>query len=535
MSDFFEEVIKNGYLYVDKTLLIKDIIDSGSEVLVFSRPTAFGKTFNLTMLRSFFDINLDSKELFKGLKIMDAGDKYTSKMNKYPVIYLKLSNVNYFNIDDTMLRVKYHIMDAIERFRYLLDSDKLMEFDKKRLKRYLNGDITEVELTEVIKDMCYFLYKHHGERAIVLLDEYDSPIRDNYNKEFYKKILNLWYNLLGTTFKGNEYLERGIMFGIDKIITADMWGGANNVIHYGVTNNMFAEYFGYTEEEVDNILKEKNLLEKKEEITKWYGGFKIGNISNMYNPCTLMHYLKGCFFECYWMTWHPLRLFKKYAEDSVRLKVELLRLLTGEVIEVYADEYIDYNSGRPNPWTKLIITGFLSVEEEDYNNGRYKVRITNYEAKYKIIDYMDDIKYYSSQIDKIARSITEYNCDDLGYRFNYLVEETFDKFPNGYEQERDFFYTFILKLYIRLFREYNVSIFDNTDMDAVVFEPNDKSKPCFVMCFKLVKNNFEEEMDNIKNQVKTQEYDTSLKQKGYTNIRRLVFAFQGKKFEIVEF
>ena len=217
ISDFRAIRLRNNY-YIDKTMYIKDIINNQAGVVLITRPRRFGKTLNMSMLRYYFDCNVqDSRELFKGLKIMEQGEKYTSKLGAYPVIYLTLKDVTDTNYKNMILDLKTAILDMYREHRYLLDSDKLYEDEKERIRNILYVREDEVALKTSVRELSGYLYRHFGKPVMLFIDEYDVPIQTAYVKGYYNEAIEFLKTFYGTTFKDNPYLEKTVLTGVSRV------------------------------------------------------------------------------------------------------------------------------------------------------------------------------------------------------------------------------------------------------------------------------------------------------------------------------
>ncbi len=216
-SDFKGLRIRENY-YIDKSMYIKHIIDNGSRVILVTRPRRFGKTLNMSMLKYYFDINCkDSKELFKGLKILDQEEKYTSKMNYYPCIYITLKDVVDTNYDKMILDLKTAILDMYQEHMYLLQSDKIYDFEKEKIKEILFGKEDETDLKNSVKELSKYLNRHHERPVMLLVDEYDVPLQNAYVEGYYEEAVKFFKTFYGTTFKDNQYLEKTVITGVSRV------------------------------------------------------------------------------------------------------------------------------------------------------------------------------------------------------------------------------------------------------------------------------------------------------------------------------
>ena len=283
-SDFKKMRVKD-YYYIDKTMYIKDILDNKSEIALVTRPRRFGKTLNMSMLRYYFDIKQkDSKELFKGLKILEQEDKYISKLGAYPVIYITLKDVRGTNYENMLICLRTELVELFIDYVELLNSNKLLDVEKEMFNTVLNLKANEIEMQNALKLLTRLLYKEYEMPVMLLIDEYDVPLQNAYVEGFYDEAVKFFKAFFGTTFKDNPYLEKTVLTGVSRVAKESIFSGANNFDVYTVLDNEFADDFGITEEEMDKVIKDFNIQEEKEEIKKWYDGYKIGEVEGIYNP-----------------------------------------------------------------------------------------------------------------------------------------------------------------------------------------------------------------------------------------------------------
>ena len=246
--------------YCDKSLLIKDIIDDGASVLVLTRPKRFGKTLNLSMLKYFFDITEDNSSLFQGLEIANNKNVMENWQSKYPVIFVSFKSLKSKNFEQFKMDLKINIFNCYQNYTYLKTSEKLTKDDKSKIQKYFSEDFADSGLTHSLKYLTEVLEKHHGQKVVVLIDEYDTPLQESYMHNFFADAIEPLRNMLGETLKGNIHLYKGIVTGITRIAKESLFSGVNNIDVCDITRNKYAKYFGFTEEEVKTICDPAHLL-----------------------------------------------------------------------------------------------------------------------------------------------------------------------------------------------------------------------------------------------------------------------------------
>ena len=548
-SDFKKLRLKQDY-YIDKSMYIKDIIDNRSEVILVTRPRRFGKTLNMSMLRYYFDQDVkDAKELFEGLKIMEQDEKYTSKLGAYPCIYLTLKDVNDVNYNNMILDLKSAIMEMYREHRYLLDSDKIYEEEKARIMDILYAREDEVTLKTSVRDLSGYLYRHYNKPVMLFIDEYDVPIQSAYVKKYYEQAIEFLKAFYGGTFKDNPYLEKTVLTGVSRVAKESIFSGANNFDVYTVLNDEFADDFGITSEEINKVLEDFNVQEEKEEVKKWYDGYRIGNIEGIYNPWSLLNYLVKKELRPYWVNTSSNDLIKMTIKNSMTVKEKMERLLKDEVIEVPINlETVIYGieKNEDNIWGLMLGTGYLKVVEVvNLAEGIYKVKLPNYEIKLLFQDIIRDWfkdKVQGNDLRSILKDLVELNLDEFQKKFRVLVREMFSYMDVGENTAENFYHAFVLGMLVGLKDTYYVNSNRESGFGRydIMLEPHDKSKNSFIIEFKVA-DDFEEEtieevIEKAKKQIEEKGYESNLQERGFTNITKMVFAFKGKecKMEVVE-
>ena len=292
--------------YVDKTLLVRDIIYSETEVLLFTRPRRFGKTLNMTMLQTFFEKPLDGKDTshyFKNLKIWQAGEEYRAEQGKRPVIFLSLKDLEYDNFQSSYEVIKSKIADEYIRHGELENSTLLKETERGLYSKIVNKKASQDEWAASLRYLCLMLEKHHGEKTLLLIDEYDVPLQNAWmaDNSYFKEMSAFIKNLFSAALKTNPSLYKGILTGVTRVSKESIFSGLNNIVVNTVFDEKFSEYFGLTKKEVSDMLDFYGVPDKKEEVAHWYDGYMFGN-TEIYNPWSVIAYLdNNCTAKPYWV------------------------------------------------------------------------------------------------------------------------------------------------------------------------------------------------------------------------------------------
>ena len=543
ISDFKMLRMQNNY-FIDKSLYIKNIIDNQAGVVLITRPRRFGKTLNMSMLKYFFDCDSkDSKELFKGLKIMEQDEKYTSQMGAYPCLYLTLKDVNDSNYDNMILNLKTAILEMYREHMYLLESEKLYEFEKAKMMDVLYTREDEATLKTSVREISGYLKRHYNKPVMLFIDEYDVPIQAAYINGYYEKAIDFLKSFFGATFKDNPYLKKTVLTGVSRVAKESIFSGANNFKVYTVLDDEFADDFGITSDEVNKALKDFDLEDQKEEVKKWYDGYRIGNVEGIYNPWSLFNFLVDKKLVPYWVNTSSNDLIKRTLKNSVTVKGKMERLLKGETIEVPINLetiIVDIENNEDNIWGLMLGTGYLKVVEQ-IDRKKYKVKLQNYEIKTLFEDIIDDWfkdKVISNDLESILQDLVNLNLTDFESKFRVLVEEMFSYMDVGKNTAENFYHAFVLGMLVGLKDSYYVNSNRESGFGRydIMLEPQDKSQNSFIIEFKVADEmdepSLEQAVENGKKQIEEKDYENSLKERGFSNITKMVFAFKGKEFKI---
>ena len=378
--DNFKEIITEDFYYVDKTLMIKNILDHRGKVNLFTRPRRFGKTLALSMLRYYFEkeydrkgCEIDNRDLFDGLKIMETGKKYTDQMGQYPVINLSLKSAK-----QPTYEMAYHsLIDEIareyERHYFILKEDCLLESERDKYCRIMDQKASAIEYAKSLAFLSACLYKAYGQSVIILIDEYDVPLENAYFTGFYQEMIDFIRSLFESALKTNEYLKFAVVTGCLRISKESIFTGLNNLEMNSILNPNYAEHFGFTQSETEEILNYYGLQEKKAELRKWYDGYLFGN-TEVYNPWSTINYIKAAYSDKealprpYWANTSSNSIIRKLVEQAdIVAKQEIEDLMEGKTIEkpIYEDiTYEDIDQTQDNLWNFLFFTGYLKKVSE---------------------------------------------------------------------------------------------------------------------------------------------------------------------------
>ena len=547
-SDFKGLRIKDNY-YIDKTLYIKHIIDNQSRVILVTRPRRFGKTLNMSTLRYFFDCEKkDTSKLFEGLKIMEQGEKYTSKLGAYPCIYITLKDVRGSNLEEMMLLFQTELNELFIDHANLLKSEKIFDVEKEMCNTILNLKGNKIQLQGAIKLLSRMLYREYEKPVMLFLDEYDVPLQNAYVQGFYDEAIEFFRTFYGTTFKDNQYIEKTVLTGVSRVAKESIFSGANNFRVYTVLDNEFAEDFGITENEMDKIIQDFNIQDDKEEIKKWYDGYKIGDTEGIYNPWSILNYLTDRKLMPYWVNTSSNDLIKLILKNSSTIKEKIEALLRGEEIIVpvnFETIIVGIEQNEDNIWGLLLGTGYLKITEVvNLAESVYKVKLPNYEIKNLfegiIRDWFSN-KVIGNDLHSILNDLVTLNLYEFERKFIVLVRQMFSFMDVGENTAENFYHAFVLGMLVGLKDTYYVNSNRESGFGRydIMLEPKDKNGNSFVIEFKVLddlsENTIEQTIENAKKQIIDKKYEDNLIERGFKNITKMVFAFNGKDVKMISF
>ena len=454
--DNFEMLITRGYYFVDKTFLIKDLLDNKAAVNLFTRPRRFGKTLNMSMLQYYFEDKrdqftgekIDNSYLFEGLNIKAEGEKYTKYMGKYPVINLSLKSAKQPTYKMAYESLIDEIMKEYRRHNFILNSDKLLQSEKKIFLDISNGEAKEIEYAKSLQFLSSCLEKYFGSKTIILIDEYDVPLENAFFEGFYDEMISFIRSLFESALKTNPSLEFSIITGCLRISRESIFTGLNNLNIISILNNRYAEYFGFTAEEVEELCDYYNIQEKYETVKKWYNGYTFGH-KNVYNPWSVVKYIydvlgnSHVFPTSYWANTSSNSIVKSLIERADDItKGEIEALIEGKTIEKPVHEDITYDDvydSLDNLWNFMFFTGyFKKISErmdENTQENFVELAIPNLEVKYifrtKILKWFNehiklcdmtkmfnaiinkDVELFEIELNKLLFRLLSINLDNI--------------------------------------------------------------------------------------------------------------------------
>lgn len=394
----FEDMIKSDYYYVDKTLFIKELLDMKGKVNLFTRPRRFGKTLNLSMLRYFFEDTGDvkkngkNKELFRDLKIMEAGESYEKQMGIYPVINLTLKSAKQRFWEASYIKMKDELAEEFKRHHYILNDSRIEAGDKRKFLKIVSGEAGHNDYSGSLKFLCKCLYQATGKRTVILIDEYDVPLENAYFRGFYDEMIDFIRSLFESALKTNDYLQFAVITGCLRISKESIFTGLNRLNIISVLDKKYSGHFGFTESEVLQMMRYYGVTNRFQTMKKWYDGYMFGN-TEVYNPWSVIKFLYDLYSDVnafphpYWINTSSNDIIKDLIIRADReTKGQIEELLDGDTLDIQVHEevtYEDMNSNGENLWNFLYFTGYLTKESEYFKESSIflKARIPNVEVK----------------------------------------------------------------------------------------------------------------------------------------------------------
>lgn len=459
VSDF-EKIRKNGYYYVDKTGLISEILrEEPTEVTLVTRPRRFGKTLGMSMLENFFDIRKDTKELFDGLEITNNTELCEKWMNRWPTVFISFKSVDGLDFQGAYDMLTLAISELFKKHLYLLDSEQVNAYDKQSFSRIVEGTASVKEIKNSLILLTGMMYIHYGKQVILLMDEYDVPAAKSNSHGYYTEMLDLMKGMM-QALKDNQALRFAVITGCLKIAKESIFTGTNNFISDTITDSRLNEYFGFVQDDVDQILKDAEIVGHAEKIKAWYDGYHFGDF-DVYCPWDVMNYLRDIQRNpeikpaSYWKNTSDnaiIRSFIDYSGSNIAKKLETL--LSGGYITQRIDDNLTYDylhSSEENLWSILYLTGYLTrVRDSDLPNplpdGVSALMIPNAEIKEifenTVIRWFDDsAKTWNRQ--ELFASVWNGDCEIITNEMNRLLRKTI----SYHDYKEDFYHAFLAGIF----------------------------------------------------------------------------------------
>ena len=549
----FKEVRKDGYYYVDKTALIQQVLEKRSKVTLFTRPRRFGKSLNMSMLKNFFEIGTDAA-LFEGLHISKNTQMCEKYMGKYPVIAISLKSVDAATYEEAFSVLVDIINQIAFQVQFLMDSTKLTEFDKKRFQGLINENMNLKTLGSSLLWLSIFLEKHYNKKVVVLIDEYDVPLAKAHENGYYDKMVLLIRNMFGNVLKTNNSLAFAVLTGCLRIAKESIFTGLNNFKVYSITDEEFDETFGFTGEEVQEMLAYYGLSSCFDKVKEWYDGYRFGN-TDVYCPWDVVNYCSdhqnrpNAEMKNYWMNTSGNEVISHFI-DSINdphmlTKSELELLVSGETVVKRVDEMITYKelySNIDNLWSTLFMTGYLTQRGKEMD-GRYHLAIPNREICNIIVERV--LALFRKDVSKNAKLLNGF-CNAMLESDSATVEQLLTEYMDTTISIRD---SFVKSLRENFYHGLLIGIFGYRDgwkatsnkesgdgFSDILIEVNENdSRMGIVLELKYSKSEkaLDKDCQAALQQITDKNYEQALRKNGYQNILKYGIAFYHKKCRVM--
>lgn len=546
----FSDLREQDCFFVDKTNFIKEWWGKRDVVTLITRPRRFGKTLNMSMLDCFFSNKYANRaDLFEGLSIWQD-ETYRKLQGTYPVIFLSFAAVKAGNLEDAKTQIKQEITRLYWENRNLMKEDIFGE-DERELYYRTTVKMDDVTAQDSLRNLSVWMERYYGKKVIILLDEYDTPMQEAYVQGYWDEFTSFVRSLFNASFKTNPYLERAIMTGITRVSKESIFSDLNNLRVVTTTSNLYADCFGFTEEEVFAALDEYGMSDKKDEVKQWYDGFTFGEHRDIYNPWSITNYLDEHRLYPYWASTSSNGLVSRLIRTaSADVKEKMEDLLRGQAITVNFDEQIVYNQLDDNEeaiWSLLLASGYLKVQNIDYRGITlepwYTLDITNIETLSMFMTmFRGWFKNKDANYNDFVKALLKGSLKEMNIYMNDVALATFSSFDTGKKpsekgQPERFYHGFVLGLLVELRDRYQIRSNRESGYGRydVMLTPVTEVDDAIVIEFKVHEPDEEESLqDTVRtalDQIKEKNYDAELLLQGIPadRIRHYGFAFEGKK------
>lgn len=536
VSDFKSATM--NYYYVDKTLLIRDFLNAIPMVSLFTRPRHFGKTLNMDMLRVFFEKTPEDTSIyFKDKYIWQCGDYYTKHQGQYPVIFLSFKNVKCSSWQETFQKISKLISLEFMRHNELESSSALSSYEKEQYHRFASENINEVDCQMGLQLLSLLLHKHYDKECVIIIDEYDTPIQQDHLCDFYNEIVDFMRNFFSGGLKDNPHLAFGFLTGILRVAKESIFSGMNNLKTNSILDNNYSSYFGFTNEEVRDMLAYYDYEDKYQEICEWYDGYRFGN-SEIFNPWSVINYISDqCFLKAFWQSTGSNDIIGEIIGTATpEINENLYKLICGNTVTTYVDTSVIYPEVQSNLnsiYSFLLVAGYLKVAEiYPQNDGNYMcdVAIPNKEILYV---YEKEVLNRTNQ-NNVSISIHQAIFSKDTSELQSLLEDFMLKSISTMDGAGEAFYHGMMlglcavlgsQFKVRSNRESGLGRFD------IELLPMVKGIPGFIFEFKHTKD-INVDLDSLANsalkQIEDMKYDTELNDFGVEDIVKIGIAFRKK-------
>ena len=538
---------------MDKSRLIQSVLDSSTQVLLLPRPRRFGKTLNLSMLRAFFDRDMEGgAELFRGLAIEQAGEEYTAHQGRYPVVFLTLKDVKTLNWDDCLGHLRQVIATECYRHEWLLDGKVLNVEERELFLSIKSRRAPQPELEASLSNLLTWLERATGEQVVLLIDEYDTPIHAGYQSGFYKQITGFMRNWLSGALKDHSSLKKGVLTGILRVARESIFSGLNNLTVAGILKaGPFADKFGFTEPEVARLLNDFDLAETLPEVREWYNGYRFGE-TVIYNPWSILNFIdeRPAPPAAHWVNTSSNDLVRELLESGgSEIREDLENLLAGKRMECQVTEDVPLRDIKGDPeaiWSLLLFSGYLKPVGAKTRNRQtfHELAIPNLEVEIlyeRIIRHWLTRHISSKYLNRLLDALTGGDVPEFARHLQTLVLNmlSYHDTASGKDKSPEVVYqSFVLGLLANLGDKYRIrsNIESGLGRADILMAPTEPGGRGIVMEFKRLGENesMEEQLQAALAQIEEKQYAATLRAEGCGEVMALAIVFDGKRLEVRE-
>ena len=543
----FEEIRKEGFYYVDKTVLIRDLLNSWGKVNLFTRPRRFGKTLNMSMLKSFFEIGADGT-LFDGLAISRETALCEAYMGKFPVVFVSLKGVDGLTFEDAYIMLKTIIRTEASRHYYLKTSEKVSTENKQIFEEILSGKYEE--MADSLRLLSQMLFQHYGQKAVLLIDEYDVPLDKAFQHGYYREMVALIRSLFGQALKTNDFLQFAVLTGCLRVSKESIFTGLNNFKVLSITDSRFDEHFGFTDAEVKTLLDDYNLTAHYGETKEWYDGYRFGSV-DVYCPWDVINHVDRLCGEpnaepqAYWINTSGNDLVKRFVDKADKTtQGEIERLIAGEAIEKAVRLELTYNeidNSIDNLWSVLFTTGYLT-QAGKVERSVYKLIIPNREVREVFILqiqewFKETVVHDEKPMQAFCQAFLDGNAEEIQKRLTVILGKMISILDTKArdDQKENFYHGLLLGL---LRSEPNWLILSNAEsgdgFSDILIEPEDPDAGIVIeVKYSPMLAGMESACEAAMNQIKEKHYDERLRNEGRENITAFGISFCKKRCKVI--
>ena len=545
----FEEIRNKNLYYVDKSDFIRRIYEAEHKIFLFPRPRRFGKTLNMMLLRRYFEVSEASKApLFDGLKIKEW-EQFDYHLGRYPLIWMSMKDVKDTSWEVSKEKINSLIQSEYLRHEYLRNSEKLTVEMRDFYTAIVGLKSSESQQKDSILRLCEFLYLHHGVKPMLLIDEYDTPINNSYIYHFYEECIGFMRLLYSNCLKDNNFVERAVLTGIYRVAKESIFSGLNNLKVSTLIDDEFSDCFGFTPEEVHQLLVDTKALDREDDVTRWYNGYIFGKEQVIYNPWSILSFLENIQRELkpYWVNTSSNDIIKKLIiEGDADVKQEIEVLLGGGTLRKSISEDVVFGNIQESPdalWNFFLFSGYLRIVNKELVKNKQvgDFQIPNIEIH---TIFEDSILYWFSKSQSynkfniVLENLKKGRLEDFEDYFGDFIQRVCSYYDFADNEPERVYHSLVLGMMVQLQSDYRITSNRESGFGRydIMLHPLKTTLPAYIFEFKKFNAKRETSMDDSLNaamlQMKTKNYAATLQQEGHSNIHLIAIAFKGKEVKM---